>query len=46
MRTGTSQATSGLATSLKAYMAWSAWWSSLRKVIFPLGVSNSMPSIA
>src|SRR3972149_3704035 len=43
---GMSQGTSGLETILKAYMAWSAWWSSFRKIILPLGVSNSMPSMA
>ncbi len=30
---------------LKWYMLCSAWWSSLRKVIGPLGVSKVMPSI-
>ena len=43
---GISQATSGLDAILKTYMVWSAWWSSLRKVILPLGVWKSMPSMA
>src|SRR5215203_1044406 len=32
--------------TLKWYMTWRAWWSSLRKVIGPLGVSKVMPSMA
>src|SRR6185503_9888607 len=43
---GTSHATSGFATILNEYMLWRAWWSSLRKIILPLGVWNSRPSIA
>ena len=31
---------------LKAYIDCKAWWSSLRKIISPLGVWNAIPSIA
>src|SRR5271166_3820799 len=42
---GMPQATLGSTLILKAYIDFSAWWSSLRKIILPLGVSNSMPSM-
>src|SRR5450830_1607093 len=43
---GTPQAKAGSTLILKWYMLCSAWWSSLRKVILPLGVSKLMPSRA
>src|SRR5690349_9673037 len=42
---GTPHWKAGSTLILKWYMLCSAWWSSLRKVILPLGVSKLMPSI-
>src|ERR1035437_1783402 len=42
---GTPQANAGSFLILKWYMSCIAWWSSLRKVILPLGVSKLMPSM-
>src|SRR3990167_8035107 len=43
---GTPQGKAGSTLILKWYMLCIAWWSSLRKVIVPLGVSKLMPSMA
>ena len=43
---GTPHAKAGSTLILKWYIDCIAWWSSLRKVILPLGVSKLMPSIA
>src|SRR6185295_7067170 len=43
---GIAQATFGSTLILKWNIDCIAWWSSLRKVILPLGVSNERPSIA
>src|SRR3954466_14192556 len=43
---GTAQVTLGSTLILKWYIDCMAWWSSLRKVILPLGVSKLMPSMA
>src|SRR6185295_15469127 len=40
------QATFGSTLILKWYIDCMAWWSSLRKVMRPFGVSNDMPSMA
>ena len=42
---GTPHAKAGSTLILKWYMLCMAWWSSLRKVILPLGVSKLMPSM-
>src|SRR5665647_1426800 len=42
---GTPQANAGSFLILKWYMLCIAWWSSLRKVILPFGVSKLMPSM-
>src|SRR5262249_54992950 len=43
---GIAQATFGSTLILKWYIDCIAWWSSLRKVMRPFGVSKDMPSIA
>src|SRR5688500_6532658 len=43
---GIAHCTFGSTLILKWYIDCIAWWSSLRKVMRPLGVSNAMPSIA
>jgi hypothetical protein len=45
-RSSAAQARAGSTRTLKWYIDCSAWWSSLRKIISPLGVSKLMPSIA